>query len=142
MRTSGPFTDRDYLAALNAILEHPAREPAYHEVWDLREVTLISFAPSVLQHYHHLMQHMRTQGTITRGRVAIIGRQADLRMLTVLFTQLARRYVDRESRLFRTVIEAEAWLGLPADCLAQIKQAPAIAIHPDQDPRSTEWTTG
>ena len=132
---TGQLRDADYVAAFNAVLAHPDRHPAFAEVWNFLEVSGLAFTPEVLAAYRGLMQRYQGDDVLTRGPIAVLARQEDIRTMTVLFDKISSGYVNRQIQLFRDPAQAEAWLELEPGVFATIQQTiPAVHVSA-QGPR-------
>ncbi|GAB5520251.1 MAG: hypothetical protein RhofKO_25020 [Rhodothermales bacterium] len=125
----GQLQDADYVAAFQAVLAHPDRRPEFAEVWNFLEVTGLAFTPEVLAAYRGLMQRYEGDDVLTRGRIAVLAKQEDIRTMTVLFDKISSGYVNRQIELFRDTARAEAWLSLPTGTFSTLQQTiPVVQI--------------
>jgi len=128
---TGRFTDETYVAAFQAVLNHPERDPDFAEVWDFLGLAKLAFTPKVLEVYQRFMLRYKDEGVLTRGRVAVLARQEEVRTMAVLFDQISSKHVEREIKAFVRPADAEAWLGLPEHTFARIRrETPAYVVDP------------
>ncbi|MEM6647350.1 MAG: STAS/SEC14 domain-containing protein [Bacteroidota bacterium] len=137
VRATGRFGDDDYIAAFQAVMNHPARQPEFAEVWDFLGLTRFTFKPEVLDVYRQLLHTYRGQGMLTRGRIAVLTRQQEVRTMTILFDHLSGQYIERELRFFARAEDAEAWLGLHTGSFGALqRETEAVVIpRPVRQPR-------
>lgn len=108
---SGSVWDGSIVDAASTLVDDPAWEPGFTEVWDGLECTLVDFSPDGLKAL--LAAEQASSDKLENSHTVIISQRKAVRLLTYLFSRRARR----DGRTWTAVgsrAEACALLGLDA----------------------------
>jgi hypothetical protein len=122
-RSTGRFTEHDFINLLLAAYDDPRHTPTFNHVWDSRDIEELVVGANVINMYRDLLNEYESQ--ITRGRIAIVAVRTITRTFSSMLVQVGNGH-PATFRLFKDLEAAAEWIGVPASALIDI---------PDQD-----WT--
>ena len=107
-RASGVLTDTDVLAFVEGVLAHPSMEPDFNQLFDAREVTKLELSGACVR-------EVSTDTGFGEGSLRAFVTESDAGFGMARMYQTLRDTYPDEVRVFRSIDEARAWLGLPAE---------------------------
>lgn len=120
---SGRVVGEEVIASVEAMARDPRFVAGMHQLCDYREIQGIAITLAEIKHLAHLER--RDYDKIKDGRLAMVTGSFDVSSLCVLYATLIRLR-GRQAKVFRSIDEAYAWLGLPE---APVMEARAEAEH-------------
>jgi hypothetical protein len=107
-RAHGVLTDVDMLEFVAALHAHPGVKPDFDQLLDTREVTKLELSGACLREI--AADTVFGEGSL---RAFVTGSEVGFGMARMY--QMLRDESPDEIRIFQSIDEARAWLGLPAD---------------------------
>lgn len=112
-RLEGVVTGQDVLAAADAFVNDPEWKPGDRLLWDNRHITKLAIKPKEAAEILRLAMSVGEYVGESKAAAVI---SSDLRMMGEHLIQMSG--MDEENvRLFGSIDEAAAWLGIPVEAL-------------------------
>lgn len=116
-RSTGRFTEHDFINLLRAAYDDPRHTPNFSHVWDSRDVEELVVDPNVINMYRDLLNEYESQ--IAREKIAIVA----VRTITRTFSSMLARVGTGHPATFQLFDDLEAaaeWVGVPASVLTEV----------------------
>jgi hypothetical protein len=116
-RSSGLFTESEFINLLRGAYDDPRHTPQFNHVWDSRSIEELVVDVDVIDMYRDLLNEYEDQ--ISRGKIAIIA----VRTLTRTFSSMLAEVGGEHPATFQIFDDVEAtaeWVGVPVSVITNV----------------------